>query len=154
MGTKHLERSIIPKDVSKKPSQFKYLNTNPTIMHGWTNPGDEASVLVSIRFCQYAYQCFSEWSKGEMKIFWDFIDKVHKYTWAQLYKTASKGEGKTGFAYTAIPLGTYPECEFKELIDPNITMFELRVDDGKRVHGFRDKSVFYICWLDKDHSIT
>ncbi len=151
MGKNHLRQSLIPKTASQQSATFKYINTNPTIMHGWTQSDDSANVMVSIRFCQWDTQCFSDWNKHDMKSFWGFIEKVHNYTWQQVYQTASKGQGKSGFAYTIMPIETYPETDFRNTLDPGLTLFELRVDKGKRVHGFRDKSIFYIIWLDKDH---
>lgn len=121
-------------------------------MEGWSVDGDEAQVLVSIRFLQYSHQCFSDWQKQEMKAFWSFIDSIHNQTWAQVYNTSGKS-GKTGLAYTKTKLDSYPNSDFKKGLDPQITMFELRIDNVKRVHGFRHKSIFYICWLDKGHTI-
>lgn len=43
---------------------------------------------------QSNYQCFSDWSKTEMSKFWAFNDKLHKMTWNELYKSASKGKDK------------------------------------------------------------
>lgn len=152
MGNNHLKRSLISPSVATTPKQFKYINNNPSVMNGWNADGDSANVFISTRFTQADFQCFSDWSKQEMKSFWSFSDKLHDYTWRQVYDTSRKTE-KAGLAYTKIPIDNYPKCEFKSKLDPQITLFELRVDGEKRVHGFRNKSIFYICWLDKDHKI-
>jgi hypothetical protein len=51
-------------------------------------------------------------------------------------------------------IDNYPNIKFKKQLSPDITIFELRVNKRIRVHGFRDESVFYICWLDKEHEIS
>jgi hypothetical protein len=149
---KHLNRSIIPKNQPQE-RQHKYLNADTAFMQGWDGNGDESNVLISIRFLQHRYQCFSDWDKIDMGIFWNFIDKVHQYTWTQMKAQSGKGQNKTGFAMTVIPMSNYPESDFKASLDPELPIFELRVDQGKRVHCFRDKSICYICWLDKNHEI-
>jgi len=45
------------------------------------------------------------------------------------------------------------QYNFKKSLDDQIELFELRVDNEKRVHGFRMKSIFYLCWLDRGHKI-
>jgi hypothetical protein len=152
MGNKHLKTSLIPKNAANTIQEFRYINKNPALMEGWAVEGDNAQVFVSIRFVQFDFQCFSDWQKVEMKAFWDFIDKVHSKTWSQIYATGGKKE-KTGLAYTPLPIERFPDGSFKNQLDPQINLFELRIDQQKRVHGFRYKSVFYICWLDKNHEI-
>ena len=70
MGNKHLQRSLIPKNAASTQQNFKYINTNPSMMEGWSVDGDNASVFISIRFVQSDFQCFSDWNKVEMKSFW------------------------------------------------------------------------------------
>lgn len=87
-----------------------------------------------------------------MKVFWDFLDKLHNYTWQQIYDGSRKSD-KAGLALTRIPKRNYPDGEFRKSLDEQIELFEFRVDQSKRVHGFRMKSLFYLCWLDKNHRI-
>jgi hypothetical protein len=122
-------------------------------MDGWNTEGNNAKVFVSIRFVQSDFQCFSDWEKQEMRAFWGFLEKLHEYTWTQVYGSGGKSD-KTGLAYTEMSIDQYPNTAFRNSLDPQITLFELRVDGEKRVHGFRNKSVFYICWLDKNHEIS
>lgn len=149
-------KSLINKGVSaisnQKTPTAKYLNSN-LLSDTWFADGNNANVLASIRFVQHDFQCFSDWTNAEMKVFWSFIHKLHTYTWVLLYGTGGKSGNKTGLGYTATSLKDYPESEFITQLDPEISLFELRVDDKKRVHGFRSKAIFYICWLDKDHEI-
>lgn len=152
MGDRHKQRSVIPKSAVNLKQEFKYITQNPTIMEGWMLDGNNASVLVSIRFLQHHHECFSDWEKQEMKVFWDFLDKLHNYTWQQIYDGSRKSD-KAGLALTRIPKRNYPDGEFRKSLDEQIELFEFRVDQSKRVHGFRMKSLFYLCWLDKNHRI-
>lgn len=151
---KHLQPSLIPKSAASLPQQTTYLNKKADFVEGWQRSGDEAIVLVSIKLLQSSYQCFSDWDKAEMRAFWAFNDKIHQYTWRQVFSTASKTpQNKTGIAYTIIEASQYPDSAFKESLDPQTTFFELRVTDKARVHGFRSFSIFYLCWLDRNHEI-
>lgn len=152
MGKKHHNRSIIPHRIVGSEQTHRYISANQAIMHDWWQEGNQAHILVSIRFLQHDYECFSDWGKTEMKVFWYFQSKLHKFTWQQVYDTSRKSD-KNGFGYTRISRSIYPESEFKKSLDDEIELFELRVDQAKRVHGFRIRSVFYLCWLDKGHKI-
>jgi hypothetical protein len=115
--------------------------------------GNTSHVFVSLLHLQFDFQCFSSWSKPEMSLFWHFNKEIHSKSWQDVYSTARK-KNKTGLAYTIIPKGKYPNSVFTKNLSSDITTFELRVNQKIRVHGFRNKNVFYICWLDKNHDIT
>lgn len=151
MGKKHLNKSSIAASNTAK-NERKYINNDPTRLHDWSQEGNNAMVFVSLRHLQHDHECFSDWSKVEMKTFWNFMDKVHQYTWQDLLSSGGKSQ-KTGLGYTVIPLENYPDSIFRKDLDPLINIFELRVDQKSRVHCFRHKSVCYICWLDKNHAI-
>jgi hypothetical protein len=117
--------------------------------------GNDKCVLVCIKNLQSNYECFSDWSKADMGKFWDFNDQLHQKTWQQVYESASTGANKRGLAYTVISRDNYERVSaFVRSLSPEIHLFELRVDERMRVHGYRQKSVFYLCLLDKDHRIT
>ena len=50
-------------------------------------------------------------------------------------------------------LKAYNENQFINNLSEDIKMFELRVDDKMRVHGFRIEQYFYLCYLDREHKI-
>lgn len=153
MSKKHHQNSIIPKQAAETPNtSYQYVTKNAGLLNGWKLDGNNAFVMASIRFLQHEYECFSDWGKQEMKVFWNFIEKLHNYTWQNLLDGARK-TGKSGFAPTKIKKSQYPGGNFKNSLGDDIELFELRVDQGKRVHGFRVDAVFYICWLDKNHRI-
>jgi len=153
MGKKHHNKSIIPKKkASAAPQPDEYSQMSMEDFNGWKLEGDRAHVIASIKFIQHDFQCFSDWSKQDMKTFWNFINKLHKYNWKNLLATGGK-VAKTDLAPTVIPIYKYPDNRFRRSIQNLVEMFELRVDNTKRVHGFRDGPVFFICWLDKNHRI-
>tara|TARA_R110002033_G_scaffold107028_2_gene153724 strand:+ start:1479 stop:1949 length:471 start_codon:yes stop_codon:yes gene_type:complete len=153
MAKNHLTKSLIPKSATKKNIPI-YINKDATSLFDPNLEGDSAFVFTSLRHVQNDFQCFSEWSKQEMKDFWAFNSSIHEKTWSLVHGTSTKNKrNKSGVAMTHMSTDLYPNSEFKKKLSPDITLFELRVTRKIRVHGFRDKSIFFICWLDKDHSI-
>lgn len=152
MGNK--KKKYIKSSVASKNSQTStYINKNATKLLNKIDNGDDEMVIVSFLHLQNTYQCFSDWSKAEMSEFWNFYKKIHEYTWTKVYSTGRKSQ-KNGIAYTVISIDTYPNPDFKSKLSEDITLFELRISQKSRVHGFRDKCVFYLCWLDKNHNLT
>lgn len=151
---KHLQGSLIPQYSAKVKSKTTFLNNDAAKLDAWkANEGDTANVFLSLRLIQHDYQCFSEWEKAEMKLFWGFQELVSDMTWQQVYSSGGKGQNKAGLGYTPLDKKQYPKSTFRDNLSDDITLFELRVDQKKRIHGFRRDSVFYACWLDKDHQI-
>lgn len=148
-----MSKKYLKKSVSSQDKETKYINKDAARLLQNIENGDDSKVIISFLHLQNSYQCFSEWSKQEMNDFWNFYTKVHEYTWTQIYASARKSN-KNGLAYTVIDKKMYPSPEFKTTLSEDITIFELRVNQKARVHGFRNKSVFYICWLDRNHQIT
>lgn len=148
---KHSSKSLIPQyNPAKIETPKLYINKDSVLMNGWNIEGNEANVFLSIRFIQHQEECLSEWDKNEIKGFWSFVESIHQQTWKQVYN-GSRKDKKSGLGYTEIPLKKYPKSDFKDSIDPNCTFFELRISEKARVHCFRDKSICYVCWLDKSH---
>lgn len=111
--------------------------------------GNEKKVFISFTYIQENFECFSDWTKDEMKQFWKFYKMVSNFTWQQVIETGRKNK-KSGLAYTKIKYNQLPKNNLSE----DETYFELRVNQNKlRVFGFRNKSIFYISWLDREHRI-
>ena len=135
----------------KKTGKFISKNTDVNV-DAFDKNGNNTLVFISIKNIQSNYQCFSEWTKSELSKFWKFNRRLHNMTWQQVYATASKDD-KRGLAYTVIPRDRYGTNEFVSSLDKEIKMFELRVDDEMRVHGYRMNATFYLCFLDREHNI-
>lgn len=149
---KHLIKSSVPQYDPSNKKVTTYLNSDVSKLHSLEEDGDKAHVFISLRFVEYQHQCFSDWDKKQMKAFWEFQEKAHNYTWEQVKAQATKDlSNKTGLGYTQLPPNTYPPSGIRQKLSPDTTFFELRVSGEMRVHGFRSKSIFYICWLDKGH---
>ena len=129
-----------------------YLNES-VILKSYKYGGNKATVLVSLRYIQEDFECFSQWSKQEMKIFWDFNRSIHNYTWRDILELGGRSGKKVGFGYTKISRHQYTESLFVSTFSPELDVFELRLSTKMRVHGFKDEALFYICWLDRNHKI-
>lgn len=149
---KDKKRSIIPNSAadSKDKKQTFISKEAASLKNQIESDSDDANVLMSIKYLQHDFQCFSEWESAEMKSFWAFNKKLHEHTWKKVYQTAGP---KNGLAYDKIDYKKYPDSDFKKELSKDHTLFELRVTDKARVHGFRLKGIFYLCWLDRNHII-
>lgn len=142
------------KRINHQPKkERKYIANNTDVnVDAFDKNGNNTYVFISIKNIQHHYQCFSEWTKGELSKFWKFNKRLHGMTWQQVYATASS-EDKRGMAYTVIPREKYGANEFVSNLDKEIKMFELRVDGEMRVHGYRLNATFFLCFLDREHKI-
>ncbi|KAA6333473.1 hypothetical protein EZS27_018120 [termite gut metagenome] len=138
--------------LSKEPAQNNHINAKLQ-RENFEQNGNDKLVFVSIKNLQNSYQCFSEWTKSEMSKFWDFNRRIHQMTWQNIYDTANTGKNKRGMAYTSIPRSKYKSIYYIKNLSKDIDFFELRVDGELRVHGFREKSIFQLCLLDREHTI-
>ncbi len=133
----------------KKPKGSPVLKADKPVEPDW----DKECVILTLKYIQYKEECFSDWQKKELAKFWDFNKKLHEMTWRQIFDTASKGKDKRGMAYTIVPRNKYKKVDFIKNLSSDIKMFELRVDQEIRVHGFREKQFFHLCILDRKHAI-
>lgn len=143
----------INKNVASTKVKHKIKNHTDVVVEDIESNGNEKNVFISIKHLQSNFECFCDWSKSDMGFFWNFNNFLHSLTWEQVYSTSRKNY-KAGVAYTVISRSRYIKIPFIKSLSPEITMFELRVSDRIRVHGFRDKSIFNLCILDKDHRLT
>lgn len=134
-------------------SKFRKDKGKSTIKADKPKSSNNDLVFVSIKNVQNKFECFSDWTATEMAKFWKFNQKLHESTWQQVYETASKGADKRGFALTYINRENYSSIPFIQELSEDIKMFELRIDNTIRVHGFRVDSIFYLCVLDRVHRI-
>lgn len=151
-GGQQKSPSLIPTGAANKINQSNYLNKNISKLNDTLGEKDQAIIIVSLRYVQSDYECFSEWTKDEMKLFWDFQERLSDSTWQNLKDTASKTD-KRGFGLTYIPFTNFPSVAKHGGLSKDINLFELRVSEKARVHGFRFKSFFYLLWLDRNHKI-
>jgi hypothetical protein len=149
---KNKRSTLIPINAAENKTKNVYLNKNLTVLDSWKENGNQANIFLSLRFIQFDHQCFSEWGKEEMKKFWLFQEQLHNHSWQQLYSQSGKTQ-KTGFGYTNIEKSQYPNSIFRNQLSDDITLFELRIDNKIRIHGFRHESFFYAFWLDKNHDL-
>jgi len=120
MANNYLDKTatFFPKNASK------YIDKDNLELPDVNNNNNNSKIFISVKHVQFNYQCFSDWSKTEMKNFWEFNKKIHETTWTKIYNTARKSN-KSGFGYTVIKINKYPNCEFKKLLSPDINIFEM-----------------------------
>lgn len=92
----------------------------------------------------------SGWTPSEIKDLIEGLKKIEKYTWKQIRDHGSKKRGESvGTGYKLIDKPpTLPDD-----VPEDARLSEMRIDDKKRIFGFRVQSVYYIIWFDRDHSV-
>jgi hypothetical protein len=103
-------------------------------------------VSVSLRYYQSKCECFSEWTRQELKSFSQTVHKVRGYSRKLLCGKENlcephKGEPKR--ERFSRPQGVSPDQNF----------WEIKVDQSNklRMHGFFVEEVFFLVWLDREH---
>ena len=118
--------------------------------------GDETRhdepVHVALKHYRSSFECFSQWDQADLAAFSKMIEQLRHLSWNQVYSSASKTLGqKTGIGYT-----THDRLPFTHErlgLSEDITIFELRVTEKARVHGFRMGTAFFLILLDRDHRV-
>lgn len=144
----------INKNVAGKEKQLKYLNSREAELLGFISEGSNIPAYVYLKYFDHQFECFSDWQADELKQFSQFINKLRQTSWQNIYKSAGRPGNKKGLGYT-IHKNTeiLPNENLVKILSPDVTFFELRVSGSMRVHGFRQKSVFFLIWLDRKHRI-
>jgi len=116
--------------------------------------GDSGAVaFVALKYFRPEQQCFSEWSKDELRAFSDFNRKVSLQTWPQIMASGGKGANKAGLGYTPHDGSSLPRPDFAGSLSDDLTWIELRVTQKARVHGFRAGPAFFLVYLDRNHDL-
>ena len=145
---------LIPTGSVEKPKATRFLNREAAFLKSPSNQFQYDHPVVCLTLVNHEWECFSDYSRDEMRAFWKFQNKFSQQTWEQVQRSGGRQGSKTGLGYSKIERDQYPGEYLKRNISPDVTFFELRVSRKSRVHGFRSRDIFYICFLDKDHRIT
>jgi hypothetical protein len=136
---------FLPDEVAQKERKTIYLSPSEASYLGLPE-SEDLPLHISLKYFDGSYECFSEWQRGELKAFTNFIDKLREHNWERVRRTP-------GFGYTEHNRQHLPRKRILTLISPDTTLFELRVTQKARVHGFKVQSVFFLVWLDRNHEI-
>jgi hypothetical protein len=151
------KRRLIPREAAEgaEDGSRKHLTSIERQMLGLTEDNsDREKAYVALTYYQSAYECFSDWTKEELRSFSSFCDKVNERTWEQIKQSGGTRGRKTGLGFTPHrDRRKLPSNGLPGLISPEVEFSEMRVTDKARVHGFRMKSAFFLVWLDKDHRV-
>ncbi|HYH80016.1 MAG TPA: hypothetical protein VEX86_09460 [Longimicrobium sp.] len=150
------KRSFIPRAAAdgSEGGNRKYLsNVEQELLGLREDHPDRETAYVALKYYQSSHECFSEWSREELKAFSAFCRKVAERTWEQIKQSGGAGN-KAGLGYTSHrDRKKLPNNGLRHLISPEVEFAEMRVSQRARVHGFRMKATFFLVWLDKDHQI-
>lgn len=108
---------------------------------------DNEKAYIALKYFDKNFECFSEWSSDELTCLSSFIDKVNQLEWKEIKR-------HPGLCFKSVDNANgIPNNSIKEKLSKDITFSELRVSKKARVVGFRINSVFFLCWLDRNHRI-
>lgn len=113
---------------------------------------------VVLKYFQKDWECFSHWSKEELAQFSNFLTTFSGHTWQSVYKSAGKSGNKVGLGYTPYNVEQMKSGDehFKKVqkaVSPDLNIFELRVSQKLRVHGFQSQAAFFLVLLDREHRV-
>ena len=92
----------------------------------------------------------SDWTSSEIDDLIQGLKRIEKYTWEQIKGQGSKKRGESvGTGYKWIT--SHPELP--DLVPDDAKLSEMRIDNKKRIFGFRVGVIYYIVWFDRDHSV-
>jgi len=137
---------LLPEEIAQKERKTVYLSPSEADYLGLPE-SENLPVYISLKYFDGSYECFSEWQSRDLKTFTKFIDKLREHTWEDVKKS-------DGFRYTELNRAELPKKRILTIISPETTIFELRVNQKARVHGFKVQSVFFLIWLDRNHKIN
>lgn len=105
-------------------------------------------VYVALKYYDFEHECFSSWTRDELKEFSNFVGKLRKLSWDDLPGGLRPKPCKVEHARH----GARERLKrVHEVLSREIQFIELRVSQRARVHGFRMKSAFFLVLLDRDH---
>ncbi len=148
---------LVPREAADeaKDGGRKYLTSIEQQMLGLSEGNsDRERAYVALKYYQSGYECFSEWTRDEMRAFSAFCDKLNERTWEQVKQSGGSRGTKAGLGFTPHrDRRKLPGNGLLDRISPEVEFSEMRVTDRARVHGFRMKSAFFLVWLDRDHRV-
>lgn len=145
----------MPNNASKslQSSHSEKLTPIERKIHGISSPRDQ-DPDVSLKYYDPKFECFSQWNQKELKSFSAFVKRLSTTSWTDTYKSSGRSGEKVGFgmAYHKNIRNT-SLAAIAQRISAEIKLFELRVSQRARVHGFRSVSTFFLVCLDRNHEI-
>ena len=142
--------NVIDAKIDQVRGQSKYI---PSLTAGKIPAIAPSCVSVSMRYYDHKYECLSVWVTRELKALSGLIDQLRSYTWHELTKTGGTAGNKTGPGCTKINPSQLPSFRWSSEVSPDISYYELRVTQKARVFGFQIDSIFFLVWLDRNHSL-
>lgn len=82
-----------------------------------------------------------DWQKNELKALLKCFKKMEKLTWCSIRRD-------TGLRMTKLK-NVDPPLH----VSPEVDLYEIRVTQEQRIHGYLIENIFYLVWFDRDHSV-
>jgi hypothetical protein len=136
---------LLPEEIAQKERKTVHLSLTEANYLGLPE-SENLPVYISLKYFDGKHQCFSEWQHGELKSFTKFIEILRQQKWEEIKKN-------DGLKYKEHNRSKLPNKRILTSISPETTLFELRVTQKARVHGFKVQSAFFLVWLDRNHKI-
>lgn len=115
----------------------------------------DENVLLSFKYYEVGEKfCLSKCNQNQVRIYKDCVRMMTSMTWNQVLQTASKGEGKTGLAFTP-----YEDSALQGAVRPvglnkEFKISAVRASQKMRIFGSRHKLVYFVLWYDRNHKIV
>ena len=82
-----------------------------------------------------------EWQKPELKALIKCFKKMEKLSWKAIRMD------------TGLQMKKLKNIIPPPHISPDVELYEIRVNQEQRIHGYVYNNIFYIVWFDRDHSV-
>ena len=126
----------IPNNAIPSEEGLTYLNRSEAKLLGFDEDGNKCNAYVYLKPYDHNFECFSSWTPSELKEFTDFVNRLRQCSWTNIYKSGG-GYKKTSFGYTIHRnWDLLPNQKLRDTLSPDMTLFELRVSQKLRVHGY------------------
>lgn len=137
-------KNLIPK-INIPTNTFTNNNTDILGLATKGESADEKNAYIALKYYDRSYECISEWNRNELKELSNKIELINKLTWSQV-------KANSGLRYKDVTDANKLPASKNKLSD-DITFCEIRITEKARIFGFRSNSIFFLCWLDRNHKI-
>ena len=94
--------------------------------------------------------CLKDCNTEDLDLVLKTLAEIEKFTWQQLYTTGGRGKNSGGLGFKKVS-GKLPNLPAQ--LSEDVKVYEFRVDQTRRLFGFRNAAILYLLWFDPDHSI-
>lgn len=123
----------------------------PAVLSAKRGSSSRDNAWVALKYFDAGFECFSAWQPDELRDFTKFIGKLSQCTWDTIHK--HDGLKMKPIDIKTVRAGGAHLQKVLDSVSKDLTLFELRVTQEMRVHGFRLLDAFFLVLLDRGHRI-